>query len=238
MHIRYYTAEAPKNTHRVPGRLQSSVATAQIFQNHSSTTSPLLRSLSTPDKEAVVSLFHNYFSIKDSTYGQVFVSWLPKMIPSGDDDPFSAAFWSAGHGLLFGITKCPQQLAVAREKYCRAIYLTRNTLQNSDPSKTSWILRIIMLLGLFEVHISFHISQVIAGNLKANTPKIFTCTSYASLNTYSRHLDGAATLVATRGLELTNGAPGAVGLKVFLHFRSRMVCIKKNAEVCYHLIRL
>ncbi|KAF2668718.1 hypothetical protein BT63DRAFT_425994 [Microthyrium microscopicum] len=159
-------------------------------------------SLSISTNDLVTSLFYGYFTVGGSPTGHLFTSWLPKNIPNTDNDASLAAFRATGYALLFAITKSQDQLAMARQKYSKALYLTRQALESPDTSQTCWIVRIILLLSLFET---------------------FACTSYASLLMVHQHFAGAAALLRTQDLYNKENPLSKDELQVFLLLRRRLV---------------
>jgi hypothetical protein len=112
---------------------------------------PLVCSIPTPESELIPTLFFQYFAVEDTTSGYSLSSCLPRAIPKTDNDPLSVAVSSLGYVLLSAMTKSPDKLILARQKYAVAVRLTCNILENSVASETCSVIRIILILALFEV---------------------------------------------------------------------------------------
>jgi len=113
----------------------------------------LARSIATPERELIPFLFFQYCAVDDTASGYALTSFLAPMVLPAEDDALSAAVSSVGYALLFRMTNSPEKLIIARQKYGTAIRITCNILQSSVASETCWVIRVIIILALFEVGI-------------------------------------------------------------------------------------
>jgi hypothetical protein len=105
-------------------------------------------------REVVIPLFFHYFAVEDTMSGHAILSCLPQTIPTVKNDidnALSAAILSVGYALLANITNTPDQLVMARREYGVAVRTTCDVIQKCAPSNTCEIVRVILLLALFEV---------------------------------------------------------------------------------------
>lgn len=112
---------------------------------------PHIRSLTPSDEAQAIPLFLHYFTVEDSSSGHAVMSFMPSLIPTADHDALSAAVASVGYALLANITKSRDRSIMARRKYGVAMQIVRNTLGRTAPEETCRVLRVVVLLGFFEV---------------------------------------------------------------------------------------
>jgi hypothetical protein len=123
-------------------------------QKSTFTTPCLTASLSVPESELIPYLFFQYCAVEDTASGYALPTFLAPMVLPAQDDALSAAVSSVGYALLHRMTNSPEKLIVARQKYGTAVRLTCSILQTSVSSETCWVIRVIIILALFEVLIS------------------------------------------------------------------------------------
>ena len=116
-----------------------------------SRTAHLVRSIPTPQRDLVPCLFFQYFTVEDKASGHSLASCLPQTIQTAENDALSAAVSSVGYALLSSMTNSSDKLIVARQKYGIAVRITSDILQSSVAKETCWIIRVILILALFEV---------------------------------------------------------------------------------------
>jgi hypothetical protein len=114
-------------------------------------TPHLVRSISTPESQLIPSLFFQYCAVEDTASGYALTSCLPLMVSTAEDDALSAAVSSVGYALLSRMTNSSEKLIMARQKYGTAVRTTCNILRHSVASETCWVIRVILVLALFEV---------------------------------------------------------------------------------------
>jgi hypothetical protein len=112
---------------------------------------PLVRSIDTPDSVLAPALFFRYFTVEDTASGHALTSFLPQMGLTAEDDMLSAAVSSVGYALLSRMANSSDKLIMARQKYGIAVRITCNILQTSVAAETCWVIRVILILALFEV---------------------------------------------------------------------------------------
>jgi hypothetical protein len=124
---------------------------ATLVTGSASDTPHLARSIATPDNQLAPSLFFHYFSVEDTDSGHALTSCLPEMISQAEDDALSAAVSSVGYALLSKMPHSSDKLIMARKKYGLAVRNTCSILQTYVASETCWVIRVILILALFEV---------------------------------------------------------------------------------------
>jgi hypothetical protein len=112
---------------------------------------PLIRGLTPSDQEQVIPLFLHYFTVEDSISGHAVMSFMPPIIPTADHDALAAAVASIGYALLSNITKSREKLIMARKNYGIAMQIVCDTLGRTTSEETCRVLRVVLLLGFFEV---------------------------------------------------------------------------------------
>jgi hypothetical protein len=109
------------------------------------------RCISPVARELVIPLFFHYFTVEDTISGHALIDCLPQTISTTEDDALSAAVSAVGYSLLANMTNSLENLNIARKKYGQAIRIVNNSLQSTVPSETCQVVRVVILLALFEV---------------------------------------------------------------------------------------
>jgi hypothetical protein len=111
----------------------------------------LARSLPPLETDLIHSLFFQYFDVEDTASGHALASCLPQTISTSENDALSVAVSSVGCVLLSKMTNSSDKLIMARQKYGTAVRLTCNILQTTVASETCLVIRVILILAIFEV---------------------------------------------------------------------------------------
>ncbi|KAF2670780.1 hypothetical protein BT63DRAFT_201125 [Microthyrium microscopicum] len=200
------------STNAQPVAIMAIPSSPAIFLASRPSKQNLLHSISPTATELVLPLFFNYFTVDDTASGHSLLSFLPPKLSTAPDDPLSAAVLAVGYSILANVTRSPDRLNLARQQYATAVRTTCTAIEKSSPPQSCEVVRVILMLALYEA---------------------LSCRDSQSINLWSKHLQGAATIYQVQGVDMPNCVLGNKGAKLLLELQSQTIsnCLQRKLPV-------
>jgi hypothetical protein len=184
------------------------------------TPTPLVLSLSmSAEDQATCYFFHNYVLEKDQFVRGNF-QYLSEVY-SGEEvgGALSDSVTSLGLVGLANFWHSPNILSSATAKYNSALRQISTMLKDVEVAKADQTLIAVMLLGLYEVRVF----RLPPPKFELTLTQTNTCCSRQSMQSWSKHVNGAAALLRLRG---KTQLQTSIGHHLFVHLRSQVVSAK------------
>jgi hypothetical protein len=168
------------------------------------------------DQQATCYFFHNYV-LEKHQYIRGNFQYLPDVYAHQKVGPgvsnIVIALGLAGLGHLWRSSDIASN---AHKRYTSALWQVGTQLRDNGKAKSDQTLIAVMLLGLYEVRIKTYSQR----KGEANFIQTNTCNSWQSMESWTKHVNGAAALMNIRG---KNQLQTQVGHHIFAHLRSQVV---------------
>lgn len=176
--------------------------------------------LGTPaDDQATCFFFRNYV-LNDYKYGGGDFNFLPEIYANEEVgialSQSIVTLGMVGLAHFWGASNISPQ---AQAKYNATLRLVSSLLRNIEDAKADQTLIAVMLLGLYEVPDSFH-SPTAIWHIQPNISQVNTCNSRQSMESWTKHVNGAAALVNLRGKQQLQSP---IGHQLFVNLRGQVV---------------
>jgi hypothetical protein len=173
--------------------------------------------LVTPTEDQATCFFFRNYVLGDYKYGSSDFQYLHEIYANEEVGPaLSQCIVSLGMVGLSHFWGAADFLSVAQAKYNSVLRVVSSLLRNIEDAKADQTLIVVMLLGLYEVRHSFY--PTLPSNLICQ--QVNTCNGRQSMQSWTKHISGAAALLNLRGKQRLQTA---VGHQLFVNLRAQVV---------------
>lgn len=181
---------------------------------------PFSYELVTPGEDQATCFFFRNYVLGDYKYGNGDFQYLPEIYANEEvGTALSQSIVSLGMVGLAHFWGASHILSQGQARYNATLRLVSALLRNIEDAKADQTLIAVMLLGLYEVRYSIIFKSP---HKKSNLtfPQVNTCNSRQSMESWTKHVCGAAALLNLRGKHQLGTS---IGHQLFVNLRGQVV---------------